>query len=397
MDGNAFPPTAPMGVLEHRQAVRAAAARGRTAISPETGAIYVFRYRDVEALLFEPRLNGVGLAMFDRMGVTGGPLREWYGSLMFTNEGVPHNRLRRLVGKAFSPRAVERLRPIAAGLVDERLARVREAGGGDLVAELADVAMQVMCALLGVPAADVPAFIAWVDALGRTFGFMTPDQIETATSAIVALLAYVNDLCGRPCPDDGDDLISALIAAEDDGDRLTRAETVAMVANLLVGGHDTTSSQIGCTLLTLLARPEVLTLARDDAELLPAIVSETIRFEPAIGAAPRTVVEPFEVCGALCGAGTMVLCSTLAANRDPAIWRDPDAFDPHRFASPEAPKLLTFGGGPHHCLGAWLARLTLEETVRGAAALGPVLTTAPDAIEWVQSLGSSPSRLDVAV
>jgi cytochrome P450 len=109
------------------------------------------------------------------------------------------------------------------------------------------------------------------------------------------------------------------------------------------------------------------------------------------------VVEPFEVCGIECARGAVVLCSTLAANRDPAVWRDPDAFDPSRFMSPEAPKLLTFGGGPHHCLGAWLARLTLEETVRGVAALGPVLTTAPEAIEWTQSLGSSPARLEVAV
>jgi cytochrome P450 len=397
MDGNAMPLRTPMGVLEHRQAVRAAAAQGRTAIIAETGAIYVFRYHDVEALLFEPRLNGVGLTTFDRMGITGGPLRDWYGSLMFTNEGVPHNRLRRLVGKAFSPRAVERLRPIAAALVNERLARVRAAGGGDLVAELADVAMHVMCALLGVPVADVPAFIAWVDALGRTFGFMDAGQIAAATSAIVELLAYVDELCGRQGPAAGDDLISALIAAEDDGDRLTRAETIAMVANLLVGGHDTTFSQIGCTLLTLLARPQVLALARDDAELLTSMVNETIRFEPAIGAAPRTVVEPFEVCGIACAPGAMVLCSTLTANRDPAIWRNPDAFDPGRFTSPDAPKLLTFGGGPHHCLGAWLARLTLEETVRGVAALGPVLTTPPDEIEWTQSLGSSPARLQVAV
>ncbi len=380
-----------------KRSVLAAASHGPTALEETTGMLYVLHYREIERLLHEPRLRGVGLSLFDRMGITDGPLRDWYGSLMFTNDGPGHDRLRRLVSKAFTPRAVERLRPIAAARVAERLSVLREAGGGDLVAALAGLPMHIMCSLVGVPAADVPEFIAWVDALSPVFGFMEPAQITAATAAITALLAYSRELLERRAHAPADDLMTSLIRAEDDGDRLTRGETIAMVANLLVGGHDTTASQIGCTLLTLLSEPNALKDLKADPAMLPAFVSETIRYEPSISGAPRTVIEPMEVCGTMRAAGTVVILSFLTANRDAEVWRDPDSFVPQRFAVPDAPRLLSFGGGPHYCLGAALARMTLEETVRGVSELSPTLGVDPDDIEWVQVLGRSPSRLPVAV
>jgi len=347
--------------------------------------------------LHEPRLRGVGLSLFDRMGIADGPLRDWYGALMFTNDGVAHDRLRRLVSKAFTPRAVERLRPIATARVAERLSAVREAGRGDLLAAFAGLPMHVMCSLLGVPAAAVPEFIAWVDALSPVFLFMEPAQIAAATAAIEQLLGYLRLLVEQRNHTPADDLMTSLLRAEHDGDRLTREETVTMVANLLVGGHDTTASQIGCTLLTLLSQPNAMAELRSKPSLLAALVSETIRFEPSIAGAPRTVFEPIEVCGALRPAGAVVMCSFLTANRDPDVWQDADSFVPQRFANPSAPRLLSFGGGPHYCLGAALARMTLEEVVRGVTDLAPTLSVDPDGIEWVQSLGRSPSRLPVAV
>ena len=380
-----------------KQLMLAAAARGPTAIEETTEMIYVLRQREIERLLHEPRLRGVGLSLFDRMGIADGPLRDWYGALMFTNDGVAHDRLRRLVSKAFTPRAVERLRPIATARVAERLSAVREAGRGDLVAAFAGLPMHVMCSLLGVPAAAVPEFIAWVDALSPVFLFMEPAQIAAATAAIEQLLGYLRLLVEQRNHTPADDLMTSLLRAEHDGDRLTREETVTMVANLLVGGHDTTASQIGCTLLTLLSQPNAMAELRSKPSLLAALVSETIRFEPSIAGAPRTVFEPIEVCGALRPAGAVVMCSFLTANRDPDVWQDADSFVPQRFANPSAPRLLSFGGGPHYCLGAALARMTLEEVVRGVTDLAPTLSVDPDGIEWVQSLGRSPSRLPVAV
>ena len=382
---------------EWKSLLLAAAARGPTAIEETSEMIYVLRYREIERLLNEPRLRGVGLSLFDRMGITHGPLRDWYGALMFSNDGASHDRLRRLVSKAFTPRAVERLRPLAAARVAERLAGVREAGAGDLVAAFAGVPMQVMCSLLGVPASAVPEFRAWVDALSPVFLFMEPGQIAQATAAIEKLLAYLRELVEQRSQAPADDLMTSLLRAEHAGDRLTRGETVTMVANLLVGGHDTTASQIGCTLLTLLDQPGVLAEIRSDASLLPAALSETLRVEPSIAAAPRSVLEPIEIGGTLRPAGSVVMCSFLTANRDPEVWAVPDAFDARRFAHPGAPRLLSFGGGPHYCLGAALARMTLEEVIRGVSELAPELSADPDDIEWVQLLGRSPSRLPVKV
>lgn len=168
-----------------------------------------------------------------------------------------------------------------------------------------------------------------------------------------------------------------------------------MVANLLVGGHDTTASQIGCTSLTLLVQRHALGAIRSDPSRLAAIVSETIRYEPSLSGAPRTVVASLEIGGIERPAGTMVILNTLAASHDPGVWRDADNFVLGRFEQPDAPRLLSFGGGPHYCLGAALARVTLEETVRGIAGLDVELAADPDHLEWVQVLGRSPTRLPV--
>jgi cytochrome P450 len=384
--------------VEARRALRRAAATGDpTVIDEASGAVIVLRYRDVDRLLTDTRLRGVGLSFFDLMGIQDGPLRAWYGAIMFTTEGQPHHRMRNLVGKAFSPRSVETMRPVAAAIVAERLQRVRAAQGGDLVTALSDVPMHVMCRLLGVPDADVPDFMAWVSALSPVFLFMTPDQIAAATNAITQLLAYTTALCERRAASPGDDLISALMAAEHEGDRLTRPETAAMIANLLVAGHDTTASQISCALLALLAQPAIMEDLRAEPGLIGSVVSEIIRLDPIIEIAPRNLIEPLEIGGIVRPAGTMVWPCTLTANIDPEVWRDPLVFDPRRFSSPDAPKLLTFGRGPHACLGAWLARLTLEEVVRAVAALAPKLTEVPAAIEWVRVLGANPARLPVAL
>jgi cytochrome P450 len=236
-----------------------------------------------------------------------------------------------------------------------------------------------------------------VDALSPTFGFMDPDQIRAATAAIDQLLDYVGTLVSLRRSSPADDLITSLLVAEYMGDRLTHEELVDMVANLLVGGHDTTSSQIGCTFLTLLAHPDSLEALGTRPDLVPAAVMETMRFEPSIGAIPRTVVDPLPVGAEERPPGLVVLLSLSAANRDPDVWRDPGAFRLDRFADPDAPKLLSFGTGPHFCLGAHLARMTLQETVRGLIARPLELTGDPRALEWRTVLGRSPVDLEVAV
>jgi cytochrome P450 len=377
-------------------------AGARTATNPATGALVVLRYDDVERLAHDPRVAGIGLSLFDVMGVPAGNLRSWYGRLMFTNDGDAHHRLRRLAARAFTPRSVERHRVLAAELVAERLTELVETGSGDLVDAFADVPMRVICRLLGVADREVDNFLAYGDALSPVFGLMDAEQIERADGAVVELMADVERMIAARADERGDDLISALLDAEEAGDRLTHDEVVIMVGNLIVGGHDTTASQIGCSLLALLRHPDALDVLRTDPAIVGAVVDETIRFEPSIGLVPRTLVEPVEIDGVERPAGMLVLLSSESTNRDPDVWDAPDEFRARRFAEPGAPRLLSFGSGPHYCLGAALARMTLQEVVLGSARAGLGSTIVPSfdvggTIEWRQVLGRSPAELPVTV
>lgn len=382
--------------------LREGRARGRTAFNPPTGALVVLTYDDVERLAHDPRVAGIGLSLFDVMGVPDGDLRDWYGRLMFTNDGDAHHRLRRLAARAFTPRSVERHRALAADLVAERLAELTESGNGDLVEVFADVPIRVICRLLGVPDDEVANFVAYGDVLSPVFGLMDAEQIQRADVAVGELMADVERMIAARADERGEDLISALLDAEEAGDRLTHEEVVIMAGNLIVGGHDTTASQIGCSLLALLRHPDALEVLRDDPSSAAAVVEETIRFEPSIGFVPRTLVEPVEIDGVERPAGTLLFLGSASTSRDPDVWDEPDDFRPLRFAESGHPKLLSFGSGPHYCLGAALARMTLQEVVSGAARAGLGRTIVPtvdltDPVEWRQVLGRSPASLPVAV
>ena len=379
-----------------RTSIAAVAALGPTAIDAMTGAVWVFGYEEIDQLAHDPRMLGVGLTFFDYMDIQG-ELRRWYGSLMFTNEGETHNRLRRLVSRAFTPRSAERLRDETATMVDALLVDLQSAGEGDLLVTFDRLAMRVMCRLLGVPEEDVAIFGSWADALSPTFGLMDPAQIDAARSALDALLEYLARLTEARHGDPRDDLITALLRAEEDGDRLTRGEVVDMIANLLVGGHDTTTSQIGCSLLTLLRHPDAISRLQGGDAAVPAAVTETMRYEPSISVIPRTTAEPLEIGGRSRPGGTSVLLSVLVGNRDPAVWTDPDTFDVDRFAGSNPPRLLSFGSGAHYCLGASVARMTLEETVRGFVARDVASVGDLDDVEWRLVLGRSPATLPVQV
>jgi cytochrome P450 len=220
---------------------------------------------------------------------------------------------------------------------------------------------------------------------------------------VVGLMADVEAMIASRLEARSDDLISALLDAEESGDRLTHDEVVTMVGNLIVGGHDTTSGQVSCSLLTLLRHPDALDALRADRSLARAVVDEAIRYEPSITVVPRTAVEPIEIGGVERPAGSMVFLASASASRDEDVWGDPEAFRPSRFAEPDAPKLLSFGSGPHYCLGAALARMTMEEILLAAADAGLGDTLVADgpidsaSIEWRQVLGRSPAHLPVTV
>jgi len=376
--------------------LRGAAEQGPLATDVTTGATIVLRHRDLEALAHDQRLAGIGLALFDMMGITDGPLRAWYADLMFTTEGDYHRRMRSVVSRAFTPRSAEALRATAADMASTAVASVQQ--GGDLVAACSSLATRLICRLLGVPDNDVEIFRAWADALSPVFFVMTPDQIAAATDAIVELQRYVDELTSRRSEQRGPDLITALLDCEADGERLTHAETVTMIANLLVAGHDTAGSQIPCSALVALQHREQLRGVGEDDVRLASAAAETMRLEPSIPIIPRVAVAPIELHGSTIEAGTMVFLCIAAACRDELAWDEPAQYDPDRFTRPDTAKLPNFGAGTHYCLGTALAKLTVEESLRAVLAADPPLqlTTDPADIPWRQVLGRSPARLDVS-
>ena len=374
--------------------LREAARQGPLATDEITGSKVVLRQHDVEALAHDPRLEGIGLTLFDLMAITDGPLRDWYGRLMFTTEGDYHRRTRSLVSRAFTPRSVGALRSTATDMAATAVAAARD--GGDLLSA-SSVGTRLICRLLGVPDGDDTVFTKWAEALSPVFGVMTLEQIADATTAITEMQGYVDELTTRRVKDPRDDLITSLLAAEADGERLTHAETVTMIANLLVAGHDTAGSQIPCSILVALQHRDELDGVLEDGARFTSAVNETMRLEPSIPAIPRTAVAPIDLHGTTIPAGSMVFLCIAAACRDTSAWSEPDRFDPERFTRPDTPKLLNFGAGTHYCLGTALAKVAVEESVRAVLAADPPLhlTEDPAEIPWRQVLGRSPARLAV--
>jgi cytochrome P450 len=372
--------------------LREAANEGPLAADVVTGATVVLRQGDLEVLAHDPRLVGIGLTLFDMMGITDGPLRDWYGKLMFTTEGEYHRRIRSLVSRAFTPRSVATLRTTAADIATTTVATARESGD---LASVSTLGTRLICRLLGVPDGDVAVFTKWADALSPVFFVMTAEQIEAATLAVAELQDYVDELTTRRANDPGDDLITALLTAEADGERLTHAETVTMIANLLVAGHDTAGSQIPCSILVALQHLDELDGVLDDAARFTSAANETMRLEPSIAVIPRTAVTPIDLHDTTIAAGSMVFLCIASACRDAAAWPEPDRFEPDRFTRPDAAKLPNFGAGTHYCLGTSLAKLAVEESLRAVLAADPPLQLAEDPadIPWRQVLGRSPARL----
>ncbi|WP_412752920.1 cytochrome P450 [Krasilnikovia sp. M28-CT-15] len=319
----------------------------------------VTRYEDVRQVLIDPR--------FSRAAATGPAvpdvgLGQAAADSILSLDPPDHTRLRRLVAGAFTARRAEALRPRVTKLVDELIDRLLTLPQpADLVENFSlPLPIQVICELLGVPTADRHLFREWSDTV-MSDTTRDPREID---AALEQLGEYFGRLIAskRAKPDDG--LITALIAARDEQDRLTEKELVRLCFTLLVAGHETTANQINMFLLTLHEYPEQLERLRARPESIPQAVEELMRFvQLGSGGAglPRVTTEDVELSGVRIPAGSAVFPVMSAANRDPAAMADPDRLDVTRSLTAH----LGFGAGPHHCLGAQLARLELQEALRG--------------------------------
>ncbi len=296
-------------------------------------------------------------------GITSGPLWDKIVNSLLGLDGEPHRRLRSLVSKAFTPRASARMHDTIVEVINELIDHVAAEGRCDVVADIArPYPVPIICALLGAPREDWQLFSRWADEIFTAFTF-NPDGVDEAfvMCAWGELDDYVDEMVARRRHTPTDDLLSDLIRAEDEGDRLNAAELRMLAGGLLLAGTDTTRNQLAGSIDVLVDHPDQWALLAQHPELAANAVEETIRHSPIGSGTLRIVTEDTEFAGYLFPAGTMVIVNTLAANRDPAVYDDPDLFDITRSA---APAVLTFGGGIHYCLGANLARLELAEALK---------------------------------
>ncbi|MCH6562058.1 MAG: cytochrome P450 [Myxococcales bacterium] len=289
---------------------------------------------------------------------------------LLTLDGSDHTRLRGLVSKAFTPRRVERLRPQLEGIVDELLDRAAEASQMELIRDLAHPLPVIAIAeLLGIPSADRARFRAWsadlVQLLDPLQGRGGSASLRRATHE---LYAYFRPLLAERRARPRDDLLSAMIAAEENGESLSETDLLALSGLLLVAGHETTANLIGNAVLALLRNPSERKRLQDDPDLIASAVEEFLRYDPPIQLTDRAVREDCEIGGRRIRKGQLVVVVLAAANRDPDRFPDPDRLDLGRTDHHH----LAFGQGGHFCLGSQLAKLETE------IAIGTLLRRFPD-------------------
>jgi cytochrome P450 len=282
-----------------------------------------------------------------------------------------HTRLRKLVASAFTARRVEALRPRVAVIVDELIdALLGQQQPADLVTAFSlPLPVQVICEMLGVPTEDMDQFHAWSDSV---LGDWERNSDEVM-SALADMFGYFGKLIEIKRTRPADDLMTALIAARDQADRLSEEELMVLGCTVLIGGHETTANQINLSLLNLLHHPAELAKLRASPELIPGAVEELLRYVRLGGLAPaRVTSEEVQIGDVTIPAGETVIPLFGTANRDPSVFADPDRFDVTRAPANH----LAFGIGVHHCLGAQLARMELQEAFCGLLGRVPGLRLA---------------------
>jgi cytochrome P450 len=334
-------------------------------------AFLVSRYADVRQVLTDDRFSRAAAAGPDAAPKELGVLET---ESLIGMDPPAHTRLRRLVARAFTPRRVEELRPRIAELVDAALTKIAGLPRPvDLVAHLSvPLPVQVISELLGVPEELRHLCTYWSDTMMGDWR-ANPAAMREALDGFAAMIAAKRD-------DPGDDLITALIAARDEQDRLTERELLAVCVGVLTGGHETTTNHINLSLLTLFEFPDQLELLRADPGLIEAAVEELSRFVQLGDTGillPRVTTEEVTLGGVTLPAGATVLPAFVAANRDPAVFPDPDQLRLTRSEN----RHLGFGAGIHHCLGAQLARVELQEALGGLIRRFPGLRLAVRADE----------------
>jgi cytochrome P450 len=350
------------------------------------GGWVISRFADAETVLRDPRFSADDRswrryprirARAERAGVW--DEQQARSPSLLRLDPPDHSRLRGLVTRAFTPRAVAALAPRIEKLVDELLDSVAASGCMDVIHDLAaPLPVTVIAEMLGVPDRDRARFKHWSDQVVRSLGVPTLEDLRQARRAGIELRAYFACIAEDRRREPRDDLLSALLRAEEEGDKLSSFEVLSTCTLLLVAGNETTTNLIGNGLLALLRHPEQLALLREDPARVEGAVEEMLRYDSPVQLTSRFPLEELELRGRRFRRGEQVLVLLGSANRDPEVNREPERFDVTR----SEVRHLAFGFGSHYCLGAALARLEARLAVSALLRRMPGLRLATDRPRW---------------
>ncbi|MEU4463518.1 cytochrome P450 [Streptomyces sp. NPDC024017] len=351
-------------------------ALGRVHYFEPTNQWLVPHHADVSALLRDRRLGRTYQHRFthEEFGRTAPPPEhEPFHTLndhgMLDLEPPDHTRIRRLVSKAFTPRTVERLKPYVRGLADELASALVAAGGGDLLKDVAEpLPVAVIAEMLGIPESDRAPLRPWsADICGMYELSPSEDTAARAVRASVEFSDYLRDLIAARRKEPGDDLISGLIEAHDEGDRLTEQEMISTCVLLLNAGHEATVNATVNGWYALFRNEAQLSALRADHSLVPSAIEELMRYDTPLQLFERWVLDEIEIAGTTIPRGAEIAMLFGSANHDPEVFTDPGRLDLTRTDNPH----ISFSAGIHYCIGAPLARIEL------AASMGALLERAP--------------------
>ncbi len=378
----------PMGTL-------AAARGGCPVLHAEGGASMVIGHDEVRTLLGDGRLVVNFVEALEGLGVTEGPFHDWMAISPLDNEGDEHRRWRTLMNRTFTPGRVKQVRPFLVEEADRLAADLARRGDVELVADFADVLPALgLCELIGVPAADRAHFTHLAHTVGWGFRpLQLLEHLDEVDAALTELLAYTGGLLAARRADPLDDLVSHIATAGPEVG-YSDEDCAGFLAGLVFAGNDTTRNQIGWMVGVLVERPDAWDAIGTGEWDVAASVEELMRHRSAAPVVTRRATEPVEVAGTTFEPGDHVLLSLWGADSDPAAFPDPLGVDP--VANVGIPH-LGFGHGPHHCLGATLARAELQETLRALTTTLEV-PEVREPIEWSLPIGiNGPTRVPLRV
>ncbi|MEU5632729.1 cytochrome P450 [Streptomyces rishiriensis] len=383
VDDLSFDPWDPAFVSDPYPAYAELRERGRVIYFEPTRQWLVPRHADVSALLRDRRLGRTYQHRFthEDFGRTAPPAeQEPFHTLndhgMLDLEPPDHTRIRRLVSKAFTPRTVEGLKPYVRRLAAELVDGLVREGGGDLLRDVAEpLPVAVIAEMLGIPEADRAPLRPWSADICGMYE-LNPSQ-ETAAKAVRASVEfsdYLRELIAERRKEPGEDLMSGLIAAHDEGDRLTEQELISTAVLLLNAGHEATVNATVNGWWTLFQHPEQLAALRADHSLAPSAVEELMRYDTPLQLFERWVLDDIEIDGTVVPRGAEIAMLFGSANHDPAVFAEPDRLDLARADNPH----ISFSAGIHYCIGAPLARIELAASMTALLERAPTLALAAE-------------------